>query len=96
MDKYITIKETELRSILNVFAQEILKEMGFKQNPVQSEWISFNKATKIAPTVFGRARLERAILTRIVREKPNNHEKAKPIRLVNKSDVENCIKQRLI
>jgi len=92
----ITIKRSELRSIMNVFAQEFVKELGLKQKPIDADWISKNRAAKICPDKFGRKKLEKAIDTGYVRKKPGQQENRYSPILVNRRDVENCIKNQNI
>lgn len=96
MENVITIKESDLKTILFAYTREILQELGVKSKPVSSEWISFNRATKIEPATLGRKKLEKAIALKLVRTRPKDHDKLNGVRLVNKKDVEYCIKQRLV
>ena len=98
-DDIITIPRHDLRIMMTVFAQELMWELGIKHKPVNAEWITKNQAVKISPKTFGRVKLERAINEGRVRKKPgiSNDRKysTSPI-LINRKDVENCIKNRLI
>lgn len=92
-DDIITIKRSELRSVLRVFAQEFTQELGIRTKPVDSEWISKNEATKINPKRFGRKRLETAIEKGLVRKMPGRIRETKYAKiLVCRADVENLIK----
>jgi hypothetical protein len=92
----ITIKRDELRSLMIVFAQEFARELGLKTRAVDAEWISKNQAVRINPKKFGRAKLEKAIVTGYVRKKPGQQQKRYSPILVNRRDVESCIKNQNI
>lgn len=95
-EEIITIKRDELRSILRIYAQELVKELGIKQKPVEPEWISKNQAVKICPDKFGRKKLEKAITLGYVRKKPGQQDNRYSPILVYRKDVESCIKNQNI
>ena len=95
-DDIITIKRSELRNMMTVFAQELVKELGLKSKLIDADWISKNQASRINPKSFGRAKLEKAISMGYVRKKPGQQENRYSKILVNKKDVESCIKNQTI
>jgi len=95
-EETITINRSELRSVLRVFAQELIKELGVKQKPIEPEWISKNQAVKICPDGLGRRKLDKAISMGYVRKKPGQQNNRYSAILVYRKDVESCIKNQNI
>lgn len=92
-DDVITIKRSELRGILTVFAQEITRELGIKTKPIDQEWITKHQASKICPKQFGRRRIETAINKGFIRKKPRaNYDNPRAHILLFRKDVEAQIK----
>jgi hypothetical protein len=86
MPDLITIDRSELRSVVIITAQQVLRELGIKTKDIKP-WISQNQASKI----IGRRRLATAMKNGKVKFKKPDYENPKGRVFILKKDLEKLI-----